>query len=115
HRLFGTIVVPGASHLALMLSAANAAFNATQSELSNICFLQPLVLGDKEERHVHLVIDPKEDGIAFAELMSVSSSADVTDPNQWTVHCNGNIHYQVELETQQQELDWDSIKSGWKP
>ncbi len=115
HRLFGTIVVPGASHLALMLSAAQAAFGATQSELSNVCFLQPLVLGESEERHVHLVMDPKEDGVAFAELMSISVSGDVNDPNQWTVHCNGNIHYRVELETAQQELPWDDIKSNWKP
>jgi len=115
HKLFGSVVVPGASHISLMLSAANEAFGSSQCELDDVCFLQPLVPSDDEARNVQLIIEIKDEGIAYSELMSIGVDEDPSDQNRWVVHATGNIHYQVNYDSIDGQLPWDEIKSEWSP
>jgi NADPH:quinone reductase-like Zn-dependent oxidoreductase/acyl carrier protein len=62
HRVYGTIVAPGACHLAMVLSAAELAFSAEQSgadtwryELSEVIFPQALAVEENETRTAQLI------------------------------------------------------------
>jgi len=54
HRLFGALVVPGASHLSMALQAMPGAV------LESVVFQEPLVLGEEEARMVQLLLTPRE-------------------------------------------------------
>ena len=113
HKLFGVVVVPGASHVSTMISAAKAAYNASQCSVQDVCFLQPLVLTDDEPRNVQLVLEPRGDDVAYAELMSSEFDANADDIDAWVIHATGDIHYQMETEPTDAEIPWDDVKSTW--
>ncbi|OQX16393.1 MAG: hypothetical protein BWK73_04140 [Thiothrix lacustris] len=70
HKVFEEIVVPGASHLAVILSGAELlGMNACQ--LEDVIFPAPLTLPEGQERTVQVVMTPDGDTQAF-QLISTS-------------------------------------------
>nr|QEO74261.1 Beta-ketoacyl synthase [uncultured bacterium] len=62
HRLFGDVVVAGATHLALVIDAAANAFAGDGTVvLQDVAFPQALVLADSEERAFEITITPEAD------------------------------------------------------
>ncbi len=60
HRIHGRIVVPGAAHVSLVLSALRSLHGPGPWRLSDVSFPEPLVLGEEEHRRVQLVLGPGE-------------------------------------------------------
>jgi len=61
HRIFGRIVVSGATYLSLLLGAAELTFGAGECVLEEVFFPQALVIPYDEERTVQLVITPENE------------------------------------------------------
>lgn len=113
HKLFGAVVVPGASHIALMLAAARDALKLDRIELDDVCFLQPLVIQGEEERTVQLIMTP-HDELYQAELMSIPVEADANDLDNWTVHATGNIRKAADFVDKTHVIDIDNLAQSWE-
>ncbi|HLK58329.1 MAG TPA: aminotransferase class I/II-fold pyridoxal phosphate-dependent enzyme [Chthonomonadaceae bacterium] len=78
HRVFDEVIAPGASYLAMLLSAADL-LGQTSCRLEDIYFLAPLALPDREERTVQAVLTPEEaasgDGMQAASFQIISLAA----------------------------------------
>ncbi|MEU6371496.1 type I polyketide synthase, partial [Streptomyces sp. NPDC046931] len=61
HRVGGAVVAPGACHLAMAASAAEAAHGAHTVVLRDVVFPEPLVVPDGGTRTVQLVLSPAAD------------------------------------------------------
>ncbi len=91
HKLFGTLVVAGASHVAMALQAVKEAFGVDACVLENVHFQETLVIPDKGERTVQMILHSKgsEQGYTFA-LVSAQPGGEEKDAG-WVQHVQGNI------------------------
>ncbi|QRN93952.1 SDR family NAD(P)-dependent oxidoreductase [Archangium violaceum] len=87
HRLFGTVVVAGSSHVSLALSAVEDAHGSPACTLENLTFSQALVLADDEERTLQVILAPREKGSAF-EVRSLGQSEGSAS---WLLHATGEL------------------------
>lgn len=87
HRIFGELVVAGASHLALIVGAAEMEFHNKELILSDIVFPQALVLSENGERNVQLMLTPdsKGSGRSFRLVSFSDQNRDVA------VHATGRM------------------------
>ena len=88
HKLFDVVVVPGASHLAMVLSAAFETFRGDAFVLEDILFPQPLLLTDESQIDVQTILMPEANGATGFRV--VSSAAD-GHSSEWTVHLSGRL------------------------
>lgn len=88
HKVFGTVVVPAAGHLAMLLEAVSRMWKNKSCVVENMLFIQPLVLQPSETSKVRLLIkntgeftlaDESSAGKTLA-MGSVSSSEKKPDP-----------------------------------
>lgn len=91
HRLFGTVVCPGASHIASMLSAGEKIFGEQGYVLSDIYFPQALVLQDGASMKYQLAFVPEEKGGYFAQAMSYESEEMPANADFWATHATGHL------------------------
>ncbi len=87
HRLFGTLVAAGSSHVSLVLSAVEDAYGSPACTLENLAFPQALVLADNEERTLQVIITPQERGHSF----EVKSLGDADGAETWVLHALGGL------------------------
>ena len=89
HRLFGTVVCPGASHIATMLRGVTTGLNDSVVVLEDVYFPQALVLDDGTQAHYQLALLPDEKGY-FIQAMSIQG--DDTQPSEmWITHAAGRL------------------------
>lgn len=60
HRVYGQIVAPAASHLAMILSGAEVAFKTDRCQIEDVLFPAALVVPEAGSRTVQLVLTPLE-------------------------------------------------------
>ncbi len=87
HRLHGVVVVPGAAHLSLLLSTAEAALGSVGCALENMSFPQALILPEDGARSVQVILRPDEGSGRPLEIVS-SDRAPAADAT-WTRHADG--------------------------
>jgi acyl transferase domain-containing protein len=87
HRLFGTLVAAGSSHVSLVLSALEDAHGSPACTLENLAFPQALVLAEDEERTVQAIITSHGQGSSF----EVKSLSDVDGAEKWALHATGGL------------------------
>ena len=98
HRVFGQLVVAGASHLSLILSAAAMTMNESAGgtwQFTDVMFPMALVVPEEGERVVQLSIsprDPPNGGTAPFRLVSLS------DGDEANLHATGHIGNAVPVE-----------------
>jgi acyl transferase domain-containing protein/NADPH:quinone reductase-like Zn-dependent oxidoreductase/acyl carrier protein len=85
HRIYSMIVVPGACHLSMALSAATLAAPDESVVMKEISFQEPLIVPDDGEKIVQLVLSP-DGGETKYEVLSSSDGDD-----QWTLHATGRL------------------------
>ncbi len=97
HRIFGTLVVAGASHVSMFLQACRAAFDSHAIDLQELFFLKPFVMADDQSRLAQLVFRPDADGVSHDfELISapeaeVEFGASTARFAEWTSHARGRV------------------------
>ncbi len=87
HRLNGTIVAAGSSHVSLVLSVIEDAYGSPACTLENLAFPQALVLAEDEERTLQVILSPQEQGSAF----EVKSLGDASGAETWVLHASGGV------------------------
>jgi acyl transferase domain-containing protein/acyl-CoA synthetase (AMP-forming)/AMP-acid ligase II/NAD(P)-dependent dehydrogenase (short-subunit alcohol dehydrogenase family)/acyl carrier protein len=107
HQVYNQIVVPGASHLSLLLGAAKLTFGSEQCLLENIVFPQALAIPEGDARTVQLVLSPQENSKSF-QLISFNAAKD-SEINQWLVHATGKIS--PSIKTTSQNIDIHQIQA----
>jgi acyl transferase domain-containing protein len=85
HKLFDEVVVPGALHVALILSAASQVFAERENSLRGVEFSSPIVLGEQDVRDVQVVLGPDGDARVCSALVSQDGSS------EWTTHATAKI------------------------
>ncbi|MCC7383299.1 MAG: SDR family NAD(P)-dependent oxidoreductase [Deltaproteobacteria bacterium] len=81
HRLFGVAVAAAATQLSLLLAAARICLSDGPLELTGVRFLEPLVVLDREARHLQIVAEAQSDGLTL-RLMSL----DPQEAGRWAIH-----------------------------
>ncbi|WP_309736406.1 SDR family NAD(P)-dependent oxidoreductase, partial [Chamaesiphon sp. OTE_75_metabat_556] len=105
HRLYGTVVVPGASHIAMALLAAQSTLATDSCCLEDVVFTQAITLPERSTRTVQLIFNPQDN--AF-QIVSLSDVNQVDDEADWQVHANGKLR---SIEPERNPLDWRSLKA----
>ena len=88
HCVHGRVVVAGACHVALVMSAAKELLGVTSCVLSEVVFPQALVL-PKEGSRVQVVLTPGETGMAFEVYSSANGTTQT--PEAWGLHATGRL------------------------
>ncbi|MDY6988819.1 MAG: SDR family NAD(P)-dependent oxidoreductase [Thermodesulfobacteriota bacterium] len=94
HKLFGTRVVAGASHVSMVLEAGKALFGHDPCVVEDMLFQAPLVIPDGCEQTVQLICDPIPDrpGDFFFKLVSTRiDDQPGSNSDQWHQHVSGKL------------------------
>lgn len=97
HRIFGVLVVAGASHCSLLLQAAAAVTNAPGCTIEELYFLQPFVLPEGGTTAAQLIVSGEEQGSRPLQLLSLKPGGDATDPQSWNLHVRAKLNSGDEL------------------
>ncbi len=84
HRLFGTVVVPGSSHLAVFIALLYHLYPNARYSLRDILFLNPFILMEVENRLVQIILDRPHDTNPVISLISSTM-------NGWLTHVTGEV------------------------
>jgi malonyl CoA-acyl carrier protein transacylase len=92
HLVYGTVVVPGANYVSMVLSAAAKVFGAgVKVIIQDVLIHEAFVLGESTVRSVQLILKPKEpDNFAF-QIFSVEEGAE-DQQTAWKLHATGKVH-----------------------
>ncbi len=106
HRLFGKIVVPGSSHLAVFIAALSQTYPyAHYYYFSDIVFLNPFLLLEGSQNKVQVIINTKD---KFEHTLSMVSSK---DEERWLIHIEGKFNVNNPPFALDKTLDVHTIKS----
>ncbi|MBD2522076.1 type I polyketide synthase [Nostoc sp. FACHB-133] len=86
HQIYDTVVVPGASHISMLLLGGQEILGTGAISLSNITFREALTIGDRETINVQLILQPEAAGKYKFELFSFNKQID-----NWLVHATGRL------------------------
>ncbi|NVJ06369.1 SDR family NAD(P)-dependent oxidoreductase [Myxococcus sp. AM001] len=86
HRLYGTVVVAGASMVSMLLEAARALWGLERCGVHDVLFLSPIVMEDSEERVFQVSIAAHGDF-----QLSTRPARDNAEPPRWTLHATGRL------------------------
>ncbi len=92
HRLYDTLVVPGASHVAMLLQAIDHAFGPRACRYEDLLFIRPVFVPEGGAQCLQLVFSSiHQDGRRDLQLMSASPGADMLDSEAWNIHMAGKV------------------------
>ncbi|HEY2502020.1 MAG TPA: SDR family NAD(P)-dependent oxidoreductase [Mycobacterium sp.] len=89
HRVHGSVVLPAATVLALVLAGAGRAFGATRRLLRDVVFHRSLVLADAQRRTVQLVLQGDPPGPVLFECHGLEPST--SGPSRWSLLASGTV------------------------
>ncbi|ACC81629.1 type I polyketide synthase [Nostoc punctiforme] len=90
HQIYDTVVVPGASHISMLLLAGQEILGTGAISLNNITFREALTVGDRQTINVQLILQPEAAGKYKFELFSFNKQID-----NWLVHATGRVSQDV--------------------
>lgn len=91
HRLFGNIVVPGSSHLAMFVTAILETHIVSGCQLHDIYFREPLLLPESGKRCLHLVLDGQGTATKTITLLSLKDPQRQYQDDAWVIHATADI------------------------
>ncbi|MGB7605372.1 MAG: type I polyketide synthase [Lutisporaceae bacterium] len=103
HKLKGNYVVPGTTYLEMAIEASKSYYKGQNTELRDVLFLTPLVVGD-EGKEVQTIIKKEEDHLEFI-IASSTVGADNSDTLQWTVYAEGKVYIIADKANEQYSID----------
>jgi NAD(P)-dependent dehydrogenase (short-subunit alcohol dehydrogenase family)/acyl carrier protein len=80
------MVVPGASHIAMFLAAAEAVYGEAGCIVDEILFLRPFVMPEAGRRTVQIVMRPAAGQSHAIEMVTLAPQRDPADDAAWTLH-----------------------------
>jgi acyl transferase domain-containing protein/NAD(P)-dependent dehydrogenase (short-subunit alcohol dehydrogenase family) len=104
HRVAGQSVLPGTAYVDLAVAAFWHRHGRGPVELTDVCFLAPMVFAERETRLVRLILD--EDS-SLCEFRVLSQFA----PDKWQEHARGEIR-RIPPGTSPRTIDLETIEIG---
>ncbi len=86
HIIYGQAISPAAGHIAMMFAAARELWGSPACELTDLEFLQPLLVLKGEPRLVQVILDDAGGAVAPFQISSRPQTG-----GDWLTHCTGNI------------------------
>lgn len=119
HRVYGQIVSPAASHLAMVLSGAELAFETQRCQIEDVLFPAALVVPEAGSRTVQLVLTPRETNDAHRsvepaakfQLISFDSTVPLDKP---ATHAIGRVtagSIAAETASQPKHISLDALRA----
>jgi len=90
HQIFGSVVVPGACYLSMIITAAKEAFSSLPIELENVAFLQPIVLEEGAPCIVQTILEES------THTFQIAAESQGDGPSSWTQHAQGKVKSAVD-------------------
>ena len=90
HVIFEKLIVPGASHISMLLGAAGLSFGDKGCVLENILFLQALIIQAEETRTVQVLLTPENESSQHTVKL-ISFAENPAENPAWTEHVSGMI------------------------
>ena len=84
HVIYGTLVVPGATYVAMVLAAAE-----TPAQVQDVFFYEPILLADKDSREVQLTLHQSDDG--QGRMFQVHSRPYGDREAEWSLNAKGTV------------------------
>jgi NAD(P)-dependent dehydrogenase (short-subunit alcohol dehydrogenase family)/acyl carrier protein len=91
HQVLGEALVPGSTYLEMAQAAATEHFGRPTTELADVEFLVPMLVGEGRSRVVHTTIRDRGDGGADFSI-AARESGEQTEGAPWTVHARGSVY-----------------------
>ena len=91
HRVYEIIILPAASHLAMVISAFMEVIDNTACTLNDVFFIKPLLVLEKEERVIQIIFSQTQDRHYAFQLVSCKKEKK-EDMSSWITHMNGTIN-----------------------
>lgn len=116
HQLFDRVVVPGATYLALLMSAIEDNADLNEYSIGSLVFEQPLVLSEGENRYIQVLLRPEGTSVNFGfQIVSFDSNMAGGTQNN-IVHCSGQLYPQNDLSYMSAKLpvSLDVAKRTWQ-
>lgn len=89
HKLYEVPVVPGASHLAMVVQAALRSFNGKSVEFQDVVFPQPMIIPNEEiPARSQYAFKPEKDEF---KVVAQSCQGPGEDPSDWQTHLTASI------------------------
>jgi myxalamid-type polyketide synthase MxaB len=89
HKLFGTIVVAGASHISILLLSAKETLGGSRWMLSDLMMQQPMVIAEGGELQVQIVL--RQESSAGYDLQLISAAPVSRQDTDWKLHVSGRL------------------------
>ena len=89
HIIYGTLVVPGATYVAMVLAAVEA-----PAQVQDVFFYEPILLADKDSREVQLTLHQSDDGQGWT--FQVHSRPYGDREAEWSLNAGGTVVTGVE-------------------
>lgn len=107
HLLYNVPVVPGATYISTILSAAKLLSNQESCKIENIEFINPLIVNTDLPRQVQTLIHPIENGMRHFEIVCQA----VGDSKEWIKLVQGTLNERNEMTVFSDENRVEKIKS----
>lgn len=112
HKLQNYIVVPGASHLAMVLDAMLEIAPQQHYEIANAFFIKPLIIPDTGAINVQLILRADGYGYKF-EIISLLPGGNDKDESAWLLHAQGQVVSGEKLDMPE-PIDITKIQRDWQ-
>lgn len=90
HRVHGLMLVPGASHISMVLLAAKELWGDSEIALEDVTFIHAFILPERGAKRLQLVLEPEGKNAATFQLFSHSNTrSDGTAI--WKLHVTGRV------------------------
>src|SRR5262249_45724291 len=90
HKVYNTLVVPGACYALMALAAAREALAGKLPTLAHVSFSEALLIDAERPRMVQTIVSPTGDGAVLFQVFS-RSAASQGDDTPWTLHASGRL------------------------
>lgn len=103
HRLYETVVAPGAFHVANVILCARDVFGEKPVRLDDVVFPEPVIIEEGKKRRLHYgfrkaAIDGNLDQY---EVTGFSRAEEKGSENEWSLHCSMNVSLCEEPDSEQ--------------
>src|SRR5262249_32484338 len=93
HRVYGTVVVPAAAHIAMVVAAAQALQDTPVCALTEVSFPQALVLAEAIPCLVQLILTPQGETKTSFHIVSGPNAERGSAAAAWTTHATGHVRF----------------------
>jgi len=91
HKMFGTVVVPAASHISMTLSGVRQAFDTDACVIEELLLSRAITLSSDEVRTLQVILTPLENKAFSFQIVSIREGEEESRADSWILHSSGKV------------------------